>query len=320
MQKRTNKIGIIVPVYKVEEYITECIDSILAQTYTNFRLILVNDGTPDNAGKICDEYAKKDSRITVIHQENAGVTRARARGVEEATDCEWITFVDGDDTLPPRGLEELLLSSLENEKIDIVLGYRIEVLKGAKKHIYNKIGTGIYNPIEYINAMLIDDCIIGPWGKIIKRKLFDPSIFNITRTVVQYEDLYMNIALACKARNIFIGNDVLAYNHKEDSCTSQAIRNGFMKENGWFELLSSIKKIFEKNGFMEKVSYNFSKFAYIRICGCMEHNRSRFTSCRLLDIKRYNNMQDSVYKANINSFTYYIYRLKRFTKRILRRN
>ena len=91
-------IGVIVPVYKVEKYITECIESILAQTYTNFRLILVDDGSPDNAGKICDEYAKKDSRITVIHQENAGVTRARARGVEEAEDCEFITVVDSDDT------------------------------------------------------------------------------------------------------------------------------------------------------------------------------------------------------------------------------
>lgn len=310
-------IGVIVPVYKVEKYVAECIESILAQTYTNFRLILVDDGTPDNAGKICDEYAKKDSRITVIHQENAGVTRARARGVEEATDCEWITFVDGDDTLPPRGLEELLLSSLENEKIDIVLGYRIEVLKGAKKHIYNKIGTGIYNPIEYINAMLIDDCIIGPWGKIIKRKLFDPSIFNITRTVVQYEDLYMNIALACKARNIFIGNDVLAYNHKEDSCTSQAIRNGFMKENGWFELLSSIKKIFEKNGFMEKVSYNFSKFAYARIHACMEINRRRFKSCRRLNIRRYNRMQESVYNINNNVLMYFLYRFKTLCKKFI---
>ena len=101
-------IGVIVPVYKVEKYIAECIESILAQTYTNFRLILVDDGTPDNAGKICDEYAKKDSRITVIHQENAGVTRARARGVEEANDCEFITFIDADDIIPEEALETLI--------------------------------------------------------------------------------------------------------------------------------------------------------------------------------------------------------------------
>ena len=113
-------IGVIVPVYKVEKYIAECIESILAQTYTKFRLILVDDGTPDNAGKICDEYAKKDSRITVIHQENAGVTRARARGVEEASDCEFITFVDSDDMLAKYALEEL--HGLMDAGTDIVLG------------------------------------------------------------------------------------------------------------------------------------------------------------------------------------------------------
>ena len=80
-------IGVIVPVYRTEKYLAECIDSILAQTYTHFRLVLVDDGSPDNAGKICDEYAEKDRRITVIHQDNAGATRARARGVEEAADA-----------------------------------------------------------------------------------------------------------------------------------------------------------------------------------------------------------------------------------------
>ena len=102
-----NLIGVIVPVYKTEKYVAECIESILAQTYKTFRLILIDDGSPDNAGKICDEYAKKDSRITVIHQENAGVTRARAAGVEVAEDCTWITFVDSDDTITADALNLL---------------------------------------------------------------------------------------------------------------------------------------------------------------------------------------------------------------------
>ena len=160
-------IGVIVPVYKVEKYIAECIESILAQTYTNFRLILVDDGSPDDAGRICDEYAKKDKRITVIHQENAGVTRARACGVEEAKDCEWITFVDGDDTLPIDALTRLM--ALVNSEADIILGYRTEINNGIERAVLNNIGSGRYNSIDYINAMLIDDCAIGPWAKIIKR-------------------------------------------------------------------------------------------------------------------------------------------------------
>ena len=114
------KIGVIVPVYKTEKYVAECIESILAQTYTNFRLILVDDGTPDGAGVICDEYATKDPRITVIHQENAGVTRARARGVEEAADCEWITFVDSDDSITNSALENLLKGLYNNSNIVII--------------------------------------------------------------------------------------------------------------------------------------------------------------------------------------------------------
>ena len=154
-------IGVIVPVYKVEKYIAECIESILAQTYTNFRLILVNDGSPDNAGIICDEYAKKDSRITVIHQENGGVTSARARGVEEASDCEFITFVDADDTIPQNSLQELYDSIQSHPKpIDIIIGNRIDRVDGIDEIYYNKIGNGLYNSIEYINALLVDDCLV----------------------------------------------------------------------------------------------------------------------------------------------------------------
>ena len=79
------KVSIIIPVYKVEEYLPKCLDSIVRQTYTNLELILVDDGSPDKCGEICDKYAKEDSRIKVIHKENAGVARARNDGIEIAT-------------------------------------------------------------------------------------------------------------------------------------------------------------------------------------------------------------------------------------------
>jgi len=89
------KISIIVPVYKVEPYLRKCIDSILAQTFTDFELILVDDGSPDGCGKICDEYAKKDNRILVIHKSNGGLSSARNAGLEIAKG-EYIGFVDSD--------------------------------------------------------------------------------------------------------------------------------------------------------------------------------------------------------------------------------
>lgn len=308
-------IGVIVPVYKVEKYIAECIESILAQTYTNIRLILVDDGTPDNAGKICDEYAKKDSRITVIHQENAGVTRARARGVEEADNCEFITFVDGDDTIPQKSLEELHSSLHSHQRpIDIIIGNRIDRIDGADNIYYNNIGNGIYNSVEYINALLVDDCIIGPVSKLIRRSLFNEETFRLSREVVQFEDLYMNIILAKRATNILINNDIGAYIHRADSTTSQYFRNGYMKENGWYILLLSLKEFFIKENILEGVSKNFSKFAYMKISGCMLHNKERFKNCGQLQIRTYNKMQVSVQKANSSALNYFLYTIKRKVK------
>lgn len=96
-------ISIIVPVYKAEAYLHRCVDSLLAQTFTDFEVLLIDDGSPDCIGEICDAYAKKDARVRVFHQPNGGVSVARQRGVENAKG-EWITFVDADDCLPQKSL------------------------------------------------------------------------------------------------------------------------------------------------------------------------------------------------------------------------
>lgn len=109
-------ISIIVPIYKVEAYLHRCVDSILAQTFTDFELILVDDGSPDNCGAICDEYAEKDSRIHVIHKENGGLSSARNAGIDwafEHSDSEWLTFIDSDDWIHPRYCEYLLNAAVE---------------------------------------------------------------------------------------------------------------------------------------------------------------------------------------------------------------
>jgi len=108
------KISIIVPVYKVEQYIHKCIDSILNQTLNDFELILVNDGSPDQCGQICDEYAKCDSRIKVIHKENGGQASARNMGLDIATG-EYIGFVDSDDWIEPDMYEILYNECIINE-------------------------------------------------------------------------------------------------------------------------------------------------------------------------------------------------------------
>lgn len=198
-------IGVIVPVYKVEKYIAECIESILSQTYTKFRLILVDDGTPDNSGKICDEYAKKDPRITVIHQENAGVTRARARGVEEADDCEFITFVDGDDTLAHHSLEYLLLY-IRKRNSDIAIS-------PADKYVPKN--RELISADEYLVLLLRDISLCNsPWGKLIRRGLFNNNTFDIPRSIIIGEDLLMNINLVTANKKMVVIVPQNTYNYR----------------------------------------------------------------------------------------------------------
>lgn len=110
------KISVIVPVYNVEKYLRRCVDSILAQTFSDFELLLVDDGSPDNSGAICDHYVKHDSRIRVIHKSNAGVSSARNIGLDLARG-EWIIFVDSDDMIEKAYLQSAINSSKPNDEI-----------------------------------------------------------------------------------------------------------------------------------------------------------------------------------------------------------
>ena len=120
------QISVIVPVYKVEPYLRRCVDSILGQTFTDFELILVDDGSPDNCPAICDEYAQKDNRIHVIHQKNGGLSAARNAGIDWAfanSDSQWLTFVDSDDWIHPMMLEALYTAT-QNLNVSVsVCGY-----------------------------------------------------------------------------------------------------------------------------------------------------------------------------------------------------
>ena len=119
-------ISVIVPVYKVEPYINHCVDSILAQTYRDFELILVDDGSPDNCGKICDEYAKQDSRVHVIHQENKGVSAARNAGISLAKG-EYISFIDGDDYVEKDFFERIIRNRRLNP-LEVLLSWLVRIL------------------------------------------------------------------------------------------------------------------------------------------------------------------------------------------------
>ena len=165
-------ISVIVPIYNVEKYLSRCVDSVLTQTFTDFELILVDDGSPDNCGTVCDEYEKKDSRVRVIHKKNGGLSDARNAGIDwvfEHSDSEWITFIDSDDWIHPRCLEALYGAVKETGLSLSVCGF--ERTKGEapavdeanlKPEIRN---TEDYYKSRYINAVVA-------WGKLYRKEDF----------------------------------------------------------------------------------------------------------------------------------------------------
>lgn len=166
------KISVIVPVYKVEPYLRRCIDSILAQTFEDFELILVDDGSPDGCPAICDEYAEKDNRIRVIHKENGGLSSARNAGIDwvfENSDSEWITFVDSDDWIHSEMLKILYNAVIENDVHISVCDYYIST---ERKGIVNvsKIRMKKIGPEEaYVRRGGLIDMA---WGKLCHRECF----------------------------------------------------------------------------------------------------------------------------------------------------
>ncbi len=166
-------ISVIVPIYKAEQYLHQCVNSILSQSFTDFELILVDDGSPDNSGAICDEYAKLDERVIVLHKENGGVSTARNAGLQICKG-EWITFIDADDFIEQGFLD---IPSDSSEDL-LIQNYKDWDSSGFKSYDFVK---GIVST-QYFHAELnanIDKLIYRtPWAKFFKREII--SKYNIS--------------------------------------------------------------------------------------------------------------------------------------------
>lgn len=176
------EISIIVPVYNLEGYLPKCIDSILAQSFTSFELILVNDGSTDRSGEICNEYANNDSRIKVIHKKNGGVASSRNVGLETAKG-NYIGFVDNDDYINKYMLE-ILYNTAISHSADIVICDYLEVAEGQYNDI-RKYDTNCkvqhYNNIEALNQLYTTNNVtfVVPWNKLYKKYLFKDIEYKI---------------------------------------------------------------------------------------------------------------------------------------------
>lgn len=173
-QEKGKLISVIVPIYKVEPYLRQCVDSVLGQTYTNLEIILVDDGSPDNCGVICDEYAARDSRVRVVHKENGGLSDARNAGLDICSG-DYITFIDSDDHVAADHVDYLLKLLLDNDAdMSAVLPVRFAGETSGERYRAPDwhVRTFVWSGKEFLRHVLyFDNCDICACGKLYQKNL-----------------------------------------------------------------------------------------------------------------------------------------------------
>lgn len=216
-----DKVSVIVPIYNVAEYLKECVDSILGQTYRHLEVLLIDDGSPDDAPRICDEYAMIDNRVKVIHKENGGLSDARNVGIEHASG-EWLLFVDGDDYIE-QNMVETLVSAAKTSRASLAMcgacAFRfsdstritnstwISIESGitSGENVLRQIDSGGNLPIVYIV----------PWNKLYSRATFDCVRYPVGR--VHEDEAVIHHVLGINSRIVCVDGALYNYRQRNDS-------------------------------------------------------------------------------------------------------
>ena len=206
------KISVIVPVYKAEKYLHRCVDSILSQTFKEFELILVDDGSPDKSGKICDEYAIKDTRVRVFHKTNGGVSSARNLALDSATG-DLVMFVDSDDWIASDCLE-LCIKEIHEEELD-ALQFGFVMVFDDRKSYRIKNGTCILSGEQYIQTGSFN---VAVWGGVYKRNIIEEYNLRFLPQLKLAEDQIFILSIFRYVQRIkYLEKNLYYYLQREDS-------------------------------------------------------------------------------------------------------
>ena len=267
------KVSVIVPVYKVEQYIGKCIESLQNQTMTDIEIILIDDGSPDNSGKICDTYAADDHRIVVIHQDNAGVSVARNAGLDVATG-EWITFVDGDDYVAETMCEDIVNAATNNGSDIVIFSFYVLNSNGIipsrllkmnegnvsdeKEYIQKKIITQYYDrEIASIKGVSAGTC----WGKLVHRNIIDKYHVRFVPGLIRAQDTVFWLNTFEMVKSIYYLDKELYYYRVTDSNITSGNRYIADSEERFGQLINEYQKFIIRN----KKDDAFEKALRIRV-------------------------------------------------------
>lgn len=212
--------SIVVPVYNVASYLNECIESIVCQNYEFFELILIDDGSTDDSGVICDEWAKRDSRVTVIHKKNGGSSEARNQGIE-LSKGDYIIFLDSDDYWYSDNVLNLIYSRLKINSVDVLSNNYVKVFGRKYEKPYfqqdSNMPLGI-SKNESFNYLVMNDLWVScAWNKVVKRSLYEDGSLRFKKGITS-EDIDWCLRLALKAETFdFINEVIVCYRQRKTS-------------------------------------------------------------------------------------------------------
>lgn len=277
------KVSVVVPIYNVESYLEQCVDSILAQTLINIEVILVDDGSPDRCGEIADAYAQKDFRVKVIHQKNEGLGSARNAGIGNASG-EYIGFVDADDWVKPEMFEGLYKAAKENDA-DIVVGGHVEQLNGTEHaNCWHPLGGHTYSKkseIKKIRAFLygrgLDDKNVDPfpmrvWTSIYRMSMIKDAQLRFEN--IMSEDTIFNLDAYDNANTIsFITNNNYCYRIDNYSSITKSFSDETLKKYSTFIGRLKNKALEEKsNDYLERVKRTAVAYSRMYVCALLKSN------------------------------------------------
>lgn len=277
------KISVIVSIYNVENYLQRCIDSILAQTFTAFELLLVNDGSTDNSGEICNKYAKEDSRIRLFHKENGGVSSARNLGLVNAKG-EYVAFIDGDDWTEKDYLSVLYNYAVSQNADIVACDFVLE--QSQSECVYMR--QPYDNNKERIIQKLLNNELGGYlWNKLIKRKIFVDNGISFPNDIVIWEDLLVSVSLyCCSAHFAYVSKPLYHYVHYNTSSATYSINGKKVAQK--IRVCELLELILSKQKLLEKC---ISELRKRQLIAKMEYA----TDFRLKDFKKWNDVFQSAY-------------------------
>ena len=238
------KISVIVPVYNVEAYLERCVESILQQTYAHFELILINDGSTDSSGQICDHLASQYENIKVYHIENAGVSNARNMGIQLATGS-WVTFIDSDDFVTQDYLATLA-SAAEGLNVGFVIAPLHHIKNGIVTDLPPHSGkTELWSTEETMKELLMTTrTSFFPVAKLFKRDLLADEKFNTNYHLAEDALFLTELLLKTRCSSVFIDKPVYYYDHREGSATASVNRHVFDTIEVYKQIIAQVSQAF----------------------------------------------------------------------------